>query len=219
MPLALPENRTWWELECPACKVGFCTFIETQVYCSYRCKDTGKPYAEKKRKEAAANIKKKSCKLCGKSFVTNLSKQRYCSKKCQQTVPPTGNPVGRPTLYKKKYCKELIKHMKQGLSYETFGAAIGVCKSAIYQWEAAHEEFAEAKRLAWQEYQLFWEKMGVHGTAGKLKGFNSTSYIYNVKCRFRNSETWKPIKEETEGHSFTFNMSYKPEELDSGEDE
>ena len=108
--------------------------------------------------------------------------------------------------------------MKQGLSYETFGATIGVCKSAIYQWER-HEEFAEAKRLAWQEYQLFWEKMGVHGTAGKLKGFNSTSYIYNVKCRFRNSETWKPIKEETEGHSFTFNMSYKPEELDSGEDE
>ena len=97
-------------------------------------------------------------------------------------------PAGRPTKYKKRYCDDLIKHMKQ--------------------------EFMNAKRLAWQEYQLFWEKMGVHGSAGKLKGFNSTSYIYNVKCRFRNSDTWKPIKEETEGHSFTFNMSYKPEELE-----
>lgn len=80
--------------------------------------------------------------------------------------------------------------MKEGLSYETFGAVIGVCKTTVYEWQYKHREFAEAKKLAWQEYQLFWEKMGVNGTKGKLKGFNSTSYIYNVKCRFRNSDTF-----------------------------
>ena len=79
--------------------------------------------------------------------------------------------------------------MRQGLSYETFGATIGICKSTVYYWEK-YEEFSAAKKIAWQEYQLFWEKMGVDGTKGKIKGFNSTSYIYNVKNRFRNSDTF-----------------------------
>lgn len=120
--------------------------------------------------------------------------------------------TGRPTKYKKKYCDDLIKHMKQGLSYETFGASIGVSKQTVYDWEKKHPEFIDSKRLAWGEYQLFWEKMGVHGSAGKLKGFNSTSFIYNMKCRFRNSETWAPNKEE-ESQNFTFNLNYDPKDL------
>ena len=102
----------------------------------------------------------------------------------------TKNKTGRPTKYKPEYCKKLIEHMKEGLSYETFGAVIGVCKSTVYEWENVHKDFSDAKKIAWQEYQLFWEKMGVNGSRGKLKGFNSTSYIYNVKCRFRNSDTF-----------------------------
>ena len=126
-------------------------------------------------------------------------------------------PAGRPTKYKKAFCKELIKHMKQGLSYETFPAVIGVSTQTLYDWEKRHPEYLEAKRTAWVEYQLFWEKMGVHGTAGKLKGFNSTSYIYNVKCRFRKSDTFGHDPDMEQRNTFNFNLSYDPKALKEGD--
>ena len=121
-------------------------------------------------------------------------------------------PAGRPTKYKKAYCNKLVEHMKQGYSYETFGVTIGVSKQTVYDWEK-HEEFLDSKKRAFAECQLFWEKMGIHGAAGRLKRFNSTAYIYNMKNRFRKSDTWKPVVEEEERQTFNFNLSYDPKRL------
>ncbi len=208
MPLPLPENRTWWELECPMCKVGFCTFIETQIYCSFKCKDNYKHKINYKRKP----LFRKNCPKCNKVFKQKLSNQIYCSRKCQKKTLPTGNRTGRPTLYKDKYCKMLIKHMASGMSYETFGATIDVCKSTVYKWEAKHPEFLQAKKIGFQKCQEFWEKMGIHGAAGKLKNFNAAVYIYNCKNRFRKSDTFGNDPDH-KNNNFNFNLSYDPSKL------
>ena len=125
-------------------------------------------------------------------------------------------PAGRPTKYKKKYCDLLIKHMASGLSYETFGATIDVCKTTVYTWEK-HPEFLHAKKIGFQKCQEFWEKMGVHGAAGKLKNFNAAAYIYNCKNRFRKSETYGHDPDNEKSNTFNFNLSYDPKKLKDGD--
>ena len=100
------------------------------------------------------------------------------------------NKVGRPSSYKKKYCKMLIEHMKGGLSYECFGAVIGHAKQTIYNWEKEHKEFLDAKRLAFNESRLFWERAGLGGMymGGKENPFNATVWVFNMKNRFNWSD-------------------------------
>jgi len=93
-------------------------------------------------------------------------------------------PGGRPTKYKREYCKQLINHMKEGLSFETFAALINVNTQTIYNWTYDYEEFFEAKQLGINESKLFWEKMGVEGAGGKLKNFNYGCWFRNMANRF-----------------------------------
>ena len=93
-------------------------------------------------------------------------------------------PAGRPTKYKKEYCDLLINHMSSGLSFETFAAEINVVVSTIYQWTYDYPEFSEAKDLGINRCMAFWEKMGVHGAAGKLKNFNYGCWYRNMANRF-----------------------------------
>jgi DNA-binding transcriptional regulator YiaG len=44
---------------------------------------------------------------------------------------------GRPTKYKRDYCAMLISHLKDGLSFESFGGVLGVSKQTLYDWEKA----------------------------------------------------------------------------------
>lgn len=104
--------------------------------------------------------------------------------------------VGRPSKYKKEFCEMLINHMKQGLSFESFGGVIGVAKDTLYQWVKKHKEFSDAKKIGTSFTILYWEKLGIAGTLGRIPGFNSTSWIFNMK----NRETkWKDRQDITSG--------------------
>lgn len=92
--------------------------------------------------------------------------------------------VGRPTKYKKEYCEMLIAHMKSGLSYESFAAVANVCDDTLRQWEKDYKEFSASKKRAFIESRLFWEKIGIAGITGKIKGFNIVGWIFNMKNRF-----------------------------------
>ena len=94
--------------------------------------------------------------------------------------------MARPTKYKKKYCDELIRHMAQGYSYETFGAVIGTCKQTIYTWEGLHPEFLDAKREAFAVCQMFWEKLGIDHITNTHQGtrLNGQVWALNMKNRF-----------------------------------
>lgn len=91
---------------------------------------------------------------------------------------------GRPSKYKNEYCELLIEHLESGLSYEAFAGVIKVHLDTLYEWEKVHPNFSEAKRIGVQAGRLFWEKMGRAGAAGKIKNFNCTAWIFNMKNRF-----------------------------------
>lgn len=93
---------------------------------------------------------------------------------------------GKPTKYRKEYCDLLVEHMKSGLSYESFAAIAKCCRETLYDWEKVHPEWKEAKRKAFHECQLFWEKAGLEGMfmGGRDNPFNATVWIFNMKNRF-----------------------------------
>lgn len=93
-------------------------------------------------------------------------------------------PAGRPSAYDPAYCERLIDHMSQGLSFETFGAKIGVSKQTLYTWVKQHPEFLDAKEAATQLCQLFWEEMGISGAIAGSAGINASVWIFNMKNRF-----------------------------------
>jgi hypothetical protein len=109
--------------------------------------------------------------------------------------------TGAPSKYKPEYCAQLIAHMTQGLSFETFAAVIKVNQDTLHEWAKVHPEFSEAKKEAWAQNQLFWERIGITGMAGKIANFNATVWIFNMKNRHRWRDV-QPLDSETQEKPF-----------------
>ena len=95
------------------------------------------------------------------------------------------NPVGRPPKYKKEFCQKLIDHMSKGFSYEGFAGKIDTHRDTLYHWEKLYPEFSDAKKKAFIKCMNYWEEMGMAGTVGKIKGFSTPMWIFNMKNRFK----------------------------------
>lgn len=95
------------------------------------------------------------------------------------------HPGGRPTAYKPEYCEQLINHMANGLSFESFAGLLGVSNKTLYNWTKLSEEFLQAKEIGFEKSRLFWEKLGVAGAAGRVQNFNASAFIFNMKNRFK----------------------------------
>lgn len=116
-------------------------------------------------------------------------------------------PGGRPTKYRKEFCEMLVKHMAQGYSYESFSAVIKTDRSQLYRWEKSHKEFCDAKKRAREQCLIFWEKAGMAGTFGKIAGFSTGAWIFNMKNRFN----WVDRQEtEITGGQNEIKISYDP---------
>lgn len=134
--------------------------------------------------------------------------------------------TGRPTKYKPEYCKDLIDHMSEGLSYESFAAVISVDRDTLYEWEKVHKEFSDAKKAAFDVNLLFWERQGLDGLFNeteydekgrptKSKSINATVWIFNMKNRHR----WRD-KQPDEADTVVNNISsLSDDELDQMIDE
>ena len=90
--------------------------------------------------------------------------------------------VGRPSKYDVKFCQQLIDHMTQGYSFESFAGLCEVNKDTLYEWAKVQPDFSEAKKLGFEKSRLFWERVGIDQSV-EGKG-NSTAYIFNMKNRF-----------------------------------
>ena len=100
-------------------------------------------------------------------------------------MEPKAKP-GQPTKYKQEYCQKLIEHMRNGLSFESFAAVIKVNQDTLYEWAKVHPEFSEAKKEAFAENLLFWEREGIAGLHGdKENTFKATVWIFNMKNRHK----------------------------------
>lgn len=109
--------------------------------------------------------------------------------------------VGRPSKYKPEFDEMLIEHMSKGFSYETFAAVVNVNRDTIYQWEKDYPNFSDAKKTAFDQCQMFWEKLGIDNilnvsesesfgegqSSSKSTSLNASAWIFNMKNRFK----WK----------------------------
>lgn len=116
---------------------------------------------------------------------------------------------GQPTTYRPEYCKMLIDHMSNGMSFESFAANIDTHRGVLYQWETVHSEFADAKQKGQEMCLSFWEKMGVVGAAGKNKT-NPALWIFNMKNRFR----WVDRHEISGNPTTTIKLAYDVDAAD-----
>lgn len=113
--------------------------------------------------------------------------------------------MARPTTYDPKFCDMLIEHMSQGLSLESFAGVVGVCEDTVYEWAKVHPAFSEAKKQGRAKSRLIWEKIGMNGTVGKIKGYDAGSWIFNMKNRFR----WRDRHDEDDKPRQPFVFAYE----------
>jgi hypothetical protein len=131
--------------------------------------------------------------------------------------------MARPSKYKPEYCEALVKHMKGGLSYESFAGEVGVTRATLYEWEGRHKAFSDAKKLGETSSLLWWEQIGKMAMLGQdlvdkksgqrlsLKNFNATLWIFNMK----NRHGWRD-KQEIHAEGFEpliLNMPLKGESI------
>jgi hypothetical protein len=102
-------------------------------------------------------------------------------------------PAGRPSKYDPKYCEQLIKHMQQGLSFESFAANVPCCFDTLHEWVKVHPEFSEAKRIGKSLELKWWESILGGGASGKLKNFSAAATIFALKNKA--PKLWRDRKE------------------------
>lgn len=129
--------------------------------------------------------------------------------------------MGRPPEYKPEYCELLLTHMSKGLSYETFAATIGTSRQTLYNWEKQYEDFLYTKRIAQDQCQLFWEKIGVEGLYSTKEGPNlqQNLWMFNMKARFRWKDADPTPNELPSGSDPVLTIEDKKKLLTQGEQE
>lgn len=114
--------------------------------------------------------------------------------------------LGRPTKYQEKYCQELIEHMSEGLSFDTFAGRISVNPDSLYEWVKKYPKFSEAKKIATAKRNLLVELAYVKSTLepGKYK-YNTAQLIYWTK----NTLGWSDRVEHTGDEAKPITLNYK----------
>lgn len=93
----------------------------------------------------------------------------------------------KSTFERKRLLKEYLKHIRSGFSDKSFA----LCDMDTFQsyCEKYPNDFpTDMIDHARRERLLFWEKIGIDGTMGIIRNFNSRSWEFNMKNRFRWSE-------------------------------
>jgi hypothetical protein len=111
----------------------------------------------------------------------------------EQTKKP-----GRPTKYKKEMCEVVVKCGQLGMSKCEMALELDIAYDTFDRWQRENKAFSEAVKEAMRHSQAWWERQGREATFGGIDGFNATSYIFNMKNRFR--EDWNDtVKNEHSG--------------------
>jgi hypothetical protein len=100
------------------------------------------------------------------------------------------NPGGQPTKYKKEYCDEVVTYLADGSSLNQFCASIGIHRDTLQEWAKVHPEFHEAKKLALQGAEAWWERQLQVGAWHEERGARLTPGIvqFVLKSRFNHRD-------------------------------
>ena len=94
-----------------------------------------------------------------------------------------GQAVKWPTPEKRRAaCEKFCEHIRAGYSKDSWPEADDeTVKRYVRDFP---EDFCPKKiKRAERESRLFWEKIGISGTVGKIKGFNAKSWEFNMQNR------------------------------------
>lgn len=112
-------------------------------------------------------------------------------------------PAGRPSKYDPDFCDKIIELAKEGASKAEMALELDICYDTFAVWQKDIPEFSEAVKKAERLSQGWWEKKGRVATFGGCDGFNATSFIFNMKNRFK--EDWRDKVEQEQSGEITVN--------------
>lgn len=93
--------------------------------------------------------------------------------------------AGRPTAYKPEFCDLVIQCGDEGKTLAEMARACDVNRATINDWMDKHPDFSSAVKRGLENAQAWWEDRGRVATFGGFEGYNATSYIFQMKNRFR----------------------------------
>jgi hypothetical protein len=99
---------------------------------------------------------------------------------------------GRPTKYDPAFCDRIIEMGAYGASMAEMCLEMRITHPTWYAWVEEHEDFSTAVKHARELARGWWEMKGRVATFN-AEGFNSTSFIFNMKNRFR--DDWKDVSD------------------------
>lgn len=106
--------------------------------------------------------------------------------------------MGRPTKYDPAFCERVIEFGREGMGKCEMAAELGIHYETFEAYQEKHPDFSDAVKAALRLSQAWWEKQGRVATFGAHPGFNATSFIFNMKNRFK--EDWRDkVEQEQSG--------------------
>lgn len=109
---------------------------------------------------------------------------------------PPKKKTGRPTKYDPAMCETVIELGAKGASRAEIAMELGIHWDTFHEWQKQHPAFSDAIKRAMQLAQGWWEKKGREATFAS-EGFNATSYIFQMKNRFRDEWSDRVVNENT----------------------
>jgi len=91
--------------------------------------------------------------------------------------------AGAPSKYKPEYGPMLVDGARKGQTISMFCDSIDIHKDTLYEWVKVHKEFSDHWKRARQANEAWFEKLGLQGMAGKLKGFSAATFIFWMKAK------------------------------------
>ena len=89
--------------------------------------------------------------------------------------------IGRPSSYRSEFCEQLIDHCRKGWSITGWCGKIGVNRSTVTDWTAAHPEFAAAVSMAKAACLAFYEEQAVDVAKNGCTGGRATMIVFALK--------------------------------------
>lgn len=114
---------------------------------------------------------------------------------------PAGYVFGRPTKYRQEMCQRIMELGSEGASLTEMRVDIGIHHKTWNDWinpesPIYKQDFSAAVKEAMAASQAWWERKGRLATFDS-KDFSATSYIFQMKNRFKEDWSDRTINEQT----------------------